>query len=336
MPNNLTKLIYCKSFIAIAAVGLSACSSQKPDAPEGTGSEAIQADVGVDESIPGGHEGVSSEGIKYPAQTNALATDGAESAFQGSGEIAPEMESRAETERLLSLPSITADGLSTKSIIGSDDRKPVSDTTSFPQRAQVLIALPGGRCSGVMVGKDLVLTAGHCVHSGGASGAWMKSATVYPGRNGANSPFGSCTAKRFYSIKGWTEKRNSNYDFGAIKLNCEIGNRVGWLGYFFQPNSLNGLPATISSYPGDKPLEQWAHTGAVKQSNGLKTYYDTDTMPGNSGSGVFGTTGVPAACKGPCVHTVHAYGTSANVRFNSGTRISSALFDNVKRWKQEP
>lgn len=328
------------SFTAIAMVGcaglLQGCGQDAGKSPESSnaGSPVNEAaDPGDKDSFVG----VANDGTIYPVTSLAAGGEEFIGSNAGSGESLKELfgsESDAEFERLLALPVLTADGPMTQVpelIIGADDRTKVVDTTAYPQRAQVLIALPGGRCSGALIGKDLVLTAGHCVHSGGAQGSWYASATVYPGRNGAAIPFGSCSARRLYSVKGWTEKKSSSYDFGAIKLNCSIGDRVGWLGFFTTNRPQTGLNATVSSYPGDKPLEQWAHTGSIKQSATLTNSYDTDTVPGNSGSGVFAATGVPSGCGGPCAHTAHAYGGS----LNSGTRLTKPLFDNLVAWRNE-
>ena len=166
------------------------------------------------------------------------------------------MESEEEYNRILSLPVLSpwSGKIGPLKIIGSDDRRIVNNTTRYPESAQVLVVLPNGRCSGALIGPDLVLTAGHCVHSGGSGGSWQSSATIYPGRNGNQAPFGSCEAKRFYSVTGWVENNNPAYDFGAIKLNCDIGKRAGWMGFFWQQVSLVGKGARVSSYPGDKPL----------------------------------------------------------------------------------
>jgi glutamyl endopeptidase len=286
-------------------------------------------------------EGVSSDGKTYalaPAVANteagaAAASTGTNAALAATGaEMASVAEATAQFETLKELPAVRAP-VGVEQIIGTDDRRKVAPTTTYPERAQVLIALPGGRCSGALVGPDLVVTAGHCVHSGGAAGAWMSSATVYPGRNGIQTPYGSCRAKRFYSVLGWTRDKNPQYDFGAIKLDCDIGARTGWLGYFWQSQSLIGKSARISSYPGDKPLDQWTHKDKVTAETAQQTQYLTDTMPGNSGSAVFAEGDAPAGCNGPCVHTVHAYGSTSS---NSGTRITQPLFANLNRWKAEP
>jgi glutamyl endopeptidase len=274
--------------------------------------------------------GIDNSGRLLPLlPASGTSAAGVSASSPGSG-AAREMESSAaELTSLLSLKG--RGGFSPSVIIGDDDRAKVASTTTFPERAQVLIELSDGRCSGAMIAKDLVLTAGHCVHSGGQ---WATSVTVYPGKDGAASPYGSCRAKTLYSVVGWTRDADPNYDFGAIKLDCPIGARTGWLGYYWQPTTLAGTAARISSYPGDKPLEQWSHTDQVRRDSPLKTYYFTDTKGGNSGSSVFTSQG-PAGCNGPCVHTVHAYGEQANQR-NSGTRITKALFDNLQRWSAEP
>ena len=190
---------------------------------------------------------------------------------------------------LWALAPLSAD-IGIESIIGADERTKVTDTTVYPQRAMVLITTSTGRCSGTMINPNTVLTAGHCVHGGGSTGAWKSNVRVYPGRNGPLSPFGSCGSRTLYSVVGWVRDRNELYDYGVIKLDCSIGNTVGWLGIWWQSASLVGIEAIIEGYPGDKPLEQWRSKGTVRVSDGFQIFYQNDTMPGNSGSSVYSTT----------------------------------------------
>jgi len=154
-------------------------------------------------------------------------------------------ESVEEFIELLSLEPASG-SVSLESIIGTDQRVRVNSTTSYPARAVALIRSDSGDCTGWLYGKDIVATAGHCVHDGGFGGSWATNVRVYPGRNGTYSPYGSCSAKRLYSVTGWTEDRDNKYDYGAIKLNCSIGNTTGWFGYWWQSASLNNLPSTIN------------------------------------------------------------------------------------------
>lgn len=299
-----------------------------------SGDDAPRKDLLDPMQVEDGWVGLSSTGDEYPVRRQSQESDWLEGS-EGTGETEEFSETDSEFENLVALPTLGpwSGKIGPSVIIGNDDRTRVANTTRYPASAQVLIALPGGRCSGAMIGRDLVLTAGHCVHSGGTGGSWQTSASVYPGRNGRLSPFGRCNATRFYSVQGWTRDKNPAYDFGAIKLNCDIGDRSGWMGFFSQSATLVGKEATISSYPGDKPLEQWSHTDQVRSNTSLQTRYLTDTVGGNSGSGVFATAAVPSGCGGPCVHTAHAYGSNSG---NSGTRITAPLFQNLIRWREDP
>ncbi len=317
---------------AICALAIGGCTGPAADNQTNTAEGGnVTTEPFESVELADGATGIDSAGTRYDQVVDAQRTEGTAPGSEGSGETAELALSEAEVTALAALQPIEAPGavVGIKTIHGTDDRKKISPTTSYPERIQVLIALPGGRCSGVLVGKNLVLTAGHCVHS--ASG-WATGATVYPGYDRNTAPYGSCKAKKFYSVTGWTQNKNPAYDIGAIKLDCDIGTRVGWAGVFWQTASLMGKQARVSSYPGDKPLEQWGHTDKVRWETALQTGYLTDTMPGNSGSGVFAPAGGPAACKNACVHTVHAYGGSAR---NSGTRITQPLFNNIVKWAAE-
>lgn len=217
-------------------------------------------------------------------------------------------------------------------IIGQDRRERVY-TTNFPSRARVLITFSAGRCSGTLIGPNTVVTAGHCVHSGGSGGSWYptSSYTVYAGANGTSNPYGSCTAKSLHSVSGWTSSGNEEFDYGAIKLNCTVGNTVGWYGYTSSVS--NNLPAIIGGYPGDKPLTQWIHADKVRAITTNQIFYANDTTPGSSGSGVWWDN------NGAVLIGIHAYGThgsSPHSDYNHGKRITASTLNNFNLWKGLP
>lgn len=221
------------------------------------------------------------------------------------------------------------------SIIGTDERYRVNPTTGYPYRAVALITFSGGRCTGWFYGPDVVGTAGHCLHGGGSGGTWSTNVVVYPGYNGSGgAPYGSCTAKSLHSVTGWTANGNHEFDYGTIKLNCRLGDTVGWFGYWWQSASLNGQVTRVCGYPGDKPLEQWCGdrdegaTATVVNSTTEKVYYRNDTVGGHSGAPVFQTR---SGC-GECSMAFHGYGGNPN----SGKRITQATFNNMQYWTTLP
>jgi glutamyl endopeptidase len=244
-------------------------------------------------------------------------------------------ETPQEFAALQALPGVTAK-LGAETIIGPDNRVRINPTTSFPARATVLITFSAGRCTGWLIGAHTVVTAGHCVHPGGGGSFYPRSSyRLYPGRNGAASPYGSCTARWLASVTGWTVSRSDEYDYAAIRMNCSIGNITGWYGFFWQSASLTGLPTTINGYPGDKPLTQWRSSDTVRVTQTRRVFYRNDTVGGVSGAPVwYNRTGC-----GICSMAVHAYGTYNGPPFstnNHGTRITQAVFNNLIAWRNAP
>jgi glutamyl endopeptidase len=251
--------------------------------------------------------------------------------------VSIDAESAAEYRRLSALPDGAERGTLIRNsaaevIIGPDTRERLY-TNVYPSRAKVLITFSGGRCSGVMIGRNTVATAGHCVHTGGPGGAWRPVASfrVYPGRDGGASPYGVCTARTLYSVVGWTGSSNEEYDYGAIKLNCNVGNTVGWFG--MTTATPTNFPSIVGGYPGDKPLTQWQGSDRVRALSTRQAFYRNDTVGGMSGSAVWYDQ------NGPYLYSIHAYGTHGagnHALYNHGVRLVTAVFNNLVAWKNVP
>lgn len=225
------------------------------------------------------------------------------------------------------------------SIIGPDERKPVKKTTKYPYRAVVLIRfetpLGPSRCTGWMINKNTVATAGHCVYDPGVGWYNYKKYKMYPGYTGSSAPYGSCKAKNLHTVAGWADNGWDDYDYGAIKLKCNVGKKTGWFGYFSTSKSLKGRKITIAGYPGDKPRTQWKSKGKVTVSQARRVYYQNDTFGGMSGSPVY----FKKPDCGQCSMAIHAYGVDPRASYpdntyNHGTRITDSVRKNLNGWKK--
>lgn len=318
-----TAVVFLCSWSLLAA-GAAFPQEVKAGAARGAGHMPVSSDgVGLDESF------VEILKSAERAAPSAGSNDVTAEALAAEGVDVFGFETIKRFRRLAALPVPGNEGAAAEVIIGPDTRERTY-TTTYPARAKVLVTFSAGRCSGTMISPDTVATAGHCVHSGGG-GAWQTNVVVYPGRDGASSPYGSCTAKRLYSVTGWTVSGSEEYDYGAIKLNCSVGNTTGWYG-ITTANPVN-LPAVVQGYPGDKPLEQWFSAGKVSAASTRQVFYLNDTVGGMSGSAVWYDR------NGPYMIGIHAYGTHASgnhATYNHGTRIITAVFNNLVNWKDAP
>jgi V8-like Glu-specific endopeptidase len=227
------------------------------------------------------------------------------------------------------------------SIIGPDERQRVSDTTSFPYRAIVYLQMEftfgiGVECSGVIIGPRTVATAGHCVYDPGLG--WAERARAYPAANGAQAPFGFAEGQEFFTVQGWVDSHQAEFDYGAIELDRPLGDQTGWVGMaVLDKKQLRRLLVRVTGYPADKtPHTMWTMAGRVRRLTPLRVFYAADTSPGESGAPVYNA--MPSRACSYCIIGIHGYGTSGDPkrRDNSGVRVTQEVLNNYLEWRSLP
>ncbi len=86
----------------------------------------------------------------------------------------------------------------------------------------------GYSCSGSTVnsnGKNLVFTAGHCVHPGG-SGTWFSNWVFVPRYTNGSAPYGTWSARQLWSWTTWTQGGDRRYDIGVAVMNTRFGQHI--------------------------------------------------------------------------------------------------------------
>lgn len=241
-----------------------------------------------------------------------------------------------ERDAAISMLAPTAPG----SVIGKDGRTRVTNTRDLPYRAIVFLSIDFGiatlECTGILIGPHTVATAGHCVHDPGLG--WAVNAHAYPALDGKNTPFPAAIGTEFFTVTGWIESAEPEFDYGAIQLDTDIGNETGWLGMSVLDNAmLSKLPVRVTGYPADKPHKtMWTMAGPIQRVSPLRLFYEIDTYAGQSGSPVYNAYSSRSCMY--CVVGIHGYGTNADPRekFNSGVRITSAVLNNYSYWRKLP
>jgi len=232
-----------------------------------------------------------------------------------------------------------------RDVVGSDDRRLVSQPTVFPNRALVIVRTTGlATCTGWLMAADVVATAGHCVNTG--KGFWAPLKGPYPLQVSYPVAGGMkwCNAKRLYSTQGWVEHGDERYDYGAVKLACDIGKQLGWWGFGWTNETYVGRMLSLTGYVSSDPATkcygaaqdrvQCVGNGAGRQQADGQLFYDIDTSIGDSGSPVV------SACNS-CAVAIHTTPfepdkPEPHKNLNHGTLITGRVFENLKAWAKAP
>jgi glutamyl endopeptidase len=224
------------------------------------------------------------------------------------------------------------EGFGAESVIGGDERTPARVDT-YPGRAVgSLTHNEASFCTAFLVAPDIALTAGHCVHAGGTEGQWFDGLRFTPGRDGMVEPFGSCGSapNGLAALQGFARDGEEQYDFGIVRLDCRIGEQVGWFGLAWSATTpANGHPVLLQGYAADRSAHtQWIARGSTVTASATLLFHDADTGPGMSGGALWEDGAPDSPCTGVCAVAVHAYGLhgeGVHAQANHGIRLTERL-----------
>ncbi len=209
---------------------------------------------------------------------------------------------------------------------------PTATDTTYPYRAvgklYFKIGAANYMCSGSMIKPGIVVTAGHCVHSGnGASTGWYNSFQFIPGYRNA----GGIDSRPYGTWSNWASVRTTTdwygggggvpnaHDFAIIVFNADaaglkIGNYTGWLGY--QYPRLIGKHQTVLGYPGNLDTG-----GILHRVDSLATSY------GSLNNGTWGSDMEGGSSGGPSVSNFQmSYANSSTLPSeNESNRVTGVV-----------
>ena len=172
-------------------------------------------------------------------------------------------------------------------------------------------------CTGTLIGKDLFLTASHCVSA--------KTVGHYIALGYERKP-GSTTVgtQEFFKITQLVEEgAKKGIDYAIVRLERDAGSKYGITKMRPQDPKKDATLAIIQHPSGEpKQIEAGKHQGI---SGNYLRYADIDTLPGSSGSGVLDADGmlVGVHTNGGC--TSGTSGANSGVRLSQAAKVSSII-----------
>jgi V8-like Glu-specific endopeptidase len=189
-----------------------------------------------------------------------------------------------------SAPSDGADSTSQANTYGTDHRQEVTATTS-PWSAIGRFARPDGWCTATLVGRDLVLTAAHCVIDESTHVLAAGPFTFYPQYRDGQWPASSQTTYVWWGTTDPNGDRGS--DFAIARLAEPLGDTFGWVGTqaLDMSKHLSNLDYYMAGYSEDfagGSEASWEDGCVFKklEANGM-LLHDCDMSPGASGGPMF-------------------------------------------------
>jgi V8-like Glu-specific endopeptidase len=75
------------------------------------------------------------------------------------------------------------------------------------------------------VSKNVVFTAGHCLHGGGQGRTWARNWAFVPAYRNGSRPYGTWTRRQLWATGQWIASGDRTYDIGAAVMNTDGSGR---------------------------------------------------------------------------------------------------------------
>ncbi|MBL0941710.1 MAG: patatin-like phospholipase family protein [Alphaproteobacteria bacterium] len=202
--------------------------------------------------------------------------------------------------------------------------------------------------SGVLIGPNHVLTAGHNIYDH-EKGGWAKEIIFTPCQHNKSKPFGEARGIILKTFNKWINGKGKEYeyDMGLIILDNAIGYKAGWAGLISLNDEFyeSSREFRIAGYPNKgvkiqkqqgkykiKSAQMYEHSGRVKEYKKKRLYYEINTRYGQSGSPILARIkrkdGVEGL-KGYYVVGVHTHGFDASHKATEGTCLTEERLKNI-------
>lgn len=216
-----------------------------------------------------------------------------------------------------------------KSVIGSDVRTRVNNTTKVPYRWTAYLEATwkdGSVTTGTafMVGINSAVTAAHNVYNTN-KGGYAKKVLFWPGRNENATPYSGSHVKKIYVPKIYKSENQTAYDCAVLKTQNALGKTTGYFGIRKQAKDYGRIVVCIPGYPAEYSKQMWKAKGSIAGSSQNLFSYKLSTSAGQSGSPI--TRVYYGQWYALGVHTTGA--ESVNI----GTRFGNYLYNFVKSYR---
>ncbi len=219
-----------------------------------------------------------------------------------------------------------------------------TDITQYPQSAMVKLLFSGRSgdysCSGTLIDRNLVITAGHCIYDFDNQEMFSNFVIIpaYDYHAANSEPFGRSGATRALWWQDYSQYRDNSYDIGLIKLRTPLGDSTGWLGYghnadcnFLINNTFHNF-----SYPGEEyqSRQMYYRQGSFDECVNFFGTTNPYKMARAWNRGIQGQSGSSAyledAASGRYVYAVHSTDDSRQSNF---ARINNSQSDQIGQFK---